>query len=119
MRIYSIGLLSEEDDPSHAGAARLALGKLADASGGLDYYPRDLAEVESIFPAGGFHPAYAAQKLGAGMPGSLTMAALKFAAECPPMDDARRITIRNVSIREAIASLVERSGLTLSGPEIR
>ena len=49
VRIYSIGLLSE-DDPRRAGAAKLALGQLADASGGLVYYPEDLAEVESISP---------------------------------------------------------------------
>jgi hypothetical protein len=47
VRVYCIGLLSE-DDPSQAGASRLALRQLAEASGGLDYYPRDLAEVESI-----------------------------------------------------------------------
>jgi Mg-chelatase subunit ChlD len=45
--VYCIGLLNE-DDPSQAGAARLALRQLAKASGGLDYYPKDLAEVESI-----------------------------------------------------------------------
>ncbi len=49
VRIYCIGLLSE-DDPGQAGAARLVLGQLAEASGGLNYYPRDLAEVESISP---------------------------------------------------------------------
>ena len=45
--VYCIGLLNE-DDPGQAGTARLALGQLAEASGGLDYYPKDLAEVESI-----------------------------------------------------------------------
>jgi VWFA-related protein len=49
VRVYCIGLVSE-DDPRQAGAAKLALGQLAAASGGLDYYPRDLAEVESIAP---------------------------------------------------------------------
>jgi Ca-activated chloride channel family protein len=49
VRVYSIGLLSE-DDPGQARAARLALRQLAEASGGLDYYPKDLAEVESISP---------------------------------------------------------------------
>ncbi len=39
--IYCIGLLNE-DDPGQAEAARLALGQLAEASGGLDYYPRML-----------------------------------------------------------------------------
>jgi VWFA-related protein len=49
VRVYCIGLLSE-DDPGQAGAARLALGQLAEASGGLDYYPTNLAEVERISP---------------------------------------------------------------------
>jgi Ca-activated chloride channel family protein len=49
VRIYGIGLVSE-DDPRRAGAAKLALGQLAEASGGLAYYPGDLAEVESISP---------------------------------------------------------------------
>lgn len=43
--IYSIGLLS--GDPRPAGAARTELAQLAEASGGLDFYPRDLAEAES------------------------------------------------------------------------
>jgi len=47
--VYCIGLLNE-DDEGQAGAARLALGQLAEASGGLDYYPKDVAEVESISP---------------------------------------------------------------------
>jgi len=47
--IYSIGLLSEEE-PREARAARRALKALAEASGGLDYYPKDLAEVEKITP---------------------------------------------------------------------
>jgi Mg-chelatase subunit ChlD len=49
VRVYSIGLVGE-DDPRRAGAARLALGQLAEASGGMAYYPKDLAEVESISP---------------------------------------------------------------------
>jgi beta-lactamase regulating signal transducer with metallopeptidase domain len=49
VRVYCIGLLSE-DDPRRAGAARLALGELAQASRGLAYYPKDLAEVESMSP---------------------------------------------------------------------
>jgi len=48
VRVYCIGLLSEADHPRQAGAAKLALGQLAEASGGLDYYPKDLAEVERI-----------------------------------------------------------------------
>ena len=49
VRVYSIGLLNE-DDPGQAGAARLALGQLAEASGGQAYYPKDLAEVGGISP---------------------------------------------------------------------
>jgi VWFA-related protein len=45
--VYCIGLL-HDDDTGQAGAARLALGKLAEASGGRDYYPKDLAEVTSV-----------------------------------------------------------------------
>ena len=45
--VYCVGLLSE-DNPRRVEAARLALGQLAEASGGMDYYPHDLAEVESI-----------------------------------------------------------------------
>ena len=47
--VYCIGLLNE-DDPRQARTAKLALRQLAQASGGLDYYPKDLAEVESISP---------------------------------------------------------------------
>ena len=47
--IYCIGLLNEEE-PSDARAARRALKELAEASGGQDYYPKDLAEVEKITP---------------------------------------------------------------------
>jgi Mg-chelatase subunit ChlD len=43
--VYCIGLL--RDNSSDAGAARVALGQLAEASGGLAYYPKDLREVES------------------------------------------------------------------------
>jgi Ca-activated chloride channel family protein len=46
VRVYSIGLLNEAD-PSHA-AARLALERLAEASGGRAYYPKDLVELGSI-----------------------------------------------------------------------
>lgn len=46
-RIYCIGLLNE-DDPHRSEAARHALGQLAKASGGLDYYPKGLADVENI-----------------------------------------------------------------------
>jgi Ca-activated chloride channel homolog len=47
--IYCIGLLSEEE-PRDARDARRALKALAEASGGLDYYPKDLAEVERVTP---------------------------------------------------------------------
>jgi uncharacterized protein YegL len=49
VRVYCIGLVGE-DDPRRASAARLALKQLSEASGGRDYYPGDLAEVESISP---------------------------------------------------------------------
>jgi VWFA-related protein len=45
--VYGIGLLSDSD-PQRQDAARLALGELADASGGLALYPKNVAEVESI-----------------------------------------------------------------------
>jgi len=47
--IYTIGLLSEEE-PRDAAAAKKALKELAQASGGMDYYPKDLSEVEKITP---------------------------------------------------------------------
>jgi Ca-activated chloride channel family protein len=47
--IYSIGLLDQEI-PGEARAAKRALKALAEASGGLDYYPKNLAEVEKITP---------------------------------------------------------------------
>jgi Ca-activated chloride channel family protein len=47
--IYCIGLLNEED-PREAHKAKRALKALAEASGGLDYYAKDLAEVEKITP---------------------------------------------------------------------
>ncbi len=47
--IYSIGLLTEET-PKDAHAAKRALKALAEASGGLDYYPKELADVETITP---------------------------------------------------------------------
>lgn len=45
--VYGIGLLSE-NDPQRQDAARLALGELADASGGLALYPKNAADVESV-----------------------------------------------------------------------
>ncbi|HVO98657.1 MAG TPA: VWA domain-containing protein [Bryobacteraceae bacterium] len=47
--IYCIGLLNDEE-PREARAARRALKALAEASGGLDYYPKTLSEVEAITP---------------------------------------------------------------------
>ncbi len=47
--VYSIGLLNEEE-PREAAKARRALKALAEASGGMDYYPKDLAEVDKITP---------------------------------------------------------------------
>jgi len=47
--IYCIGLLNEEEQ-REAKKARRALNALAKASGGLDYYPKDLAEVDKIMP---------------------------------------------------------------------
>lgn len=47
--IYSIGILSEEE-PREAKKAKRALHDLSLASGGLDYYPKDLAEVEKVTP---------------------------------------------------------------------
>jgi Ca-activated chloride channel family protein len=44
--IFSIGLLSTSD-PQRQDSARLALGELADASGGLALYAENVAEVES------------------------------------------------------------------------
>jgi VWFA-related protein len=47
--IYSIGILSEEE-PREARSAKRALRDLAVASGGMDYYPKDLAEIDRITP---------------------------------------------------------------------
>lgn len=47
--IYSIGLLNDEE-PREGRAAKRALKALAEASGGLDYYPKTLSEVENITP---------------------------------------------------------------------
>jgi hypothetical protein len=49
VRIYAIGLAGD-DDPRQAAAAKEALRQLTEVSGGRDYYPKDLAEVESISP---------------------------------------------------------------------
>jgi VWFA-related protein len=47
--IYCIGLLNDEE-PREGRAAKRALKALAEASGGLDYYPKTLSEVENITP---------------------------------------------------------------------
>jgi Ca-activated chloride channel homolog len=47
--IYSIGLLNEEE-AGQAKAAKKSLKALADASGGLDYYPKSTSDVEEITP---------------------------------------------------------------------
>jgi Ca-activated chloride channel family protein len=47
--IYSIALLDEEV-PRRAKNARRAMKELAEASGGVDFYPKTLAEVEQITP---------------------------------------------------------------------
>lgn len=47
--IYCIGLLTEED-PREARAAKRALHMLAEYSGGQDYYPKSLSDVETITP---------------------------------------------------------------------
>jgi VWFA-related protein len=47
--IYSIGLLNEEE-AGEARSAKRALKALAEASGGLDYYPKSLSDVQEITP---------------------------------------------------------------------
>ncbi len=47
--IYSIGLLSEEE-PRDARQAKKALKTLTENSGGVDYYPKDLAEIDKAVP---------------------------------------------------------------------
>jgi Ca-activated chloride channel homolog len=47
--VYCIGLLDEEE-PREAQKAQRALKALAETSGGMDYYPKDLAEIERITP---------------------------------------------------------------------
>jgi len=47
--IYCVGLLSEEE-PHEARSAKRALKELAEASGGQEYYPKDVAEVDKIMP---------------------------------------------------------------------
>ncbi len=47
--IYSIGILGEEE-PREAKRAKRALDELAKATGGMSYYPKDLAEIDRITP---------------------------------------------------------------------
>ncbi len=47
--IYCIGLLSDEE-PREARSAKRALKALAEASGGLEYYPKDVSDVEKVTP---------------------------------------------------------------------
>jgi Ca-activated chloride channel homolog len=47
--IYSIGLLSEEE-PRDARQAKKALKTLTENSGGVDYYPKDLTEIDKAVP---------------------------------------------------------------------
>ena len=47
--IYLIGILGDEDQ-REAKKARKAMKLLAEASGGMDYYPKDLEEVERLTP---------------------------------------------------------------------
>jgi Ca-activated chloride channel family protein len=47
--IYSVGLLNEEE-AREAKSAKRALKALAEASGGLDYYPKSLSDVQEITP---------------------------------------------------------------------
>jgi VWFA-related protein len=47
--IYCIGLLNDEE-PREGRAAKRALKALAEASGGLDYYPKTVSEIETVTP---------------------------------------------------------------------
>ncbi len=47
--IYAIGLLSEEE-PRDAREAKRALNQLTENSGGVAYYPKDVAEIDKITP---------------------------------------------------------------------
>jgi Ca-activated chloride channel homolog len=45
--VYSVGLLNDEE-PREARKAKQALTALAEASGGMSYYPKDLAQINAI-----------------------------------------------------------------------
>ena len=47
--IYAIGLLSEEE-PRDARQAKKALKTLTENSGGVDYYPKDVTEIDKVVP---------------------------------------------------------------------
>jgi VWFA-related protein len=47
--IYAVGLLNEEE-AREAKSAQKALKALVDASGGLDYYPKSISDVQEITP---------------------------------------------------------------------
>jgi Ca-activated chloride channel family protein len=47
--VYSIGILTDEDFGETRSAKR-ALNALAEASGGLAYYPKNLKEIQKITP---------------------------------------------------------------------
>ncbi len=47
--IYSVGLLNEEE-AGEARSAKRALKALSEASGGLDYYPKSLSDIQEITP---------------------------------------------------------------------
>ena len=47
--IYAIGLLNEEE-AGEAKSAKKALKALTEASGGLDYYPKSISDVQEITP---------------------------------------------------------------------
>jgi Ca-activated chloride channel family protein len=49
VRVYCIGLLGE-DESREAARERYALTQLAKASGGLDFYPMDLTQMEAMSP---------------------------------------------------------------------
>ncbi len=49
VHVYSIGLISEHD-PDQAEASMLPLRQLAEASSGVAYSPKDLAQIENLSP---------------------------------------------------------------------
>jgi len=47
--IYSVGLLNEEE-AGEARAAKRALKALSEASGGIDYYPKSISDIQEVTP---------------------------------------------------------------------